>query len=106
MVSKKFLKIASKKYYDSNTFTVNKNRILAKIQNEKDYVPKLSTLIKYKIPAKPKPTKLQESVAKLEAEAIKRLGKSTYEELQKEALAVTDQRKFQNCGVDVISTHA
>ena len=85
MVSKKFMRIASSKYYESNKFTVNKNRILAKIKNEKGYVPKLSTLIKYKIEGTPKPTKLQESVDKLEAEAIKRLGKTTFDELQKEA---------------------
>ena len=57
MVSKRFMKIASKRYYDSNKFIVNKNRILAKIKNEKDYVPKLSTLIKYKIEATPKKNK-------------------------------------------------
>jgi hypothetical protein len=79
------MKIASKRYYDSNKFIVNKNRILAKIKNEKDYVPKLSTLIKYKIEATPKKTKLEESIDLLEAEAIKRVGKTTFKELQKEA---------------------
>ena len=77
------MRVASKNYYDSNKFLINKNRILRKIEVQKGYVPKLSTLLKYKIEGTPNPTKLQESVDKLENMAVKRLGKTTFDELKK-----------------------
>ena len=49
MVSKKFMREASKTYYEANKFLVHKNRILKKIETKDGYIPKLSTLLKYKI---------------------------------------------------------
>ena len=94
MVSKKFMREASKKYYEANSFSTNKNRILKKIQKE-NYIPKLSTLIKYNITVKPKLTPLEQSIAELEKKAIKRLGMRTVEQLKEDEKNESQKKAVQ-----------
>jgi len=74
---------SAKKRYEDNTWTINRNRILTKIDKIPNFRPKQSTLIKYKIEIPPQETTLKRHTNELEAKAQAKYGTMKLKELKR-----------------------